>query len=169
MPPEVNLLFWCEKLTITLQASFLHKKRSPRSFITLWKQIVIIRFSWQKHSDHDLLALYMIVLRTSWRTICLVTLLIIGLAALLHHIVQHSFEYSAASSNDNTPRIECAIDDYLASNMSLPRLSIPSIPREWISFVFLLQSITPNSPHALEARAPPCCPLLNFSENYIHA
>ena len=107
---------------------------------------------------------YMIVLRTSWHTICLVTLLIIGQAAFLHHIVHHSLEYPVASSNDNTPRIECAIDDYLASNVSLPRLPIPSIPQEWVSFVFLLQSITPNSPNELEARAPPAVPCLTFQK-----
>jgi len=97
----------------------------------------------------------MSVIRTKWRTICLVTLLIIGQAALLHHIVHHSLKYPVASSNDNTSRIECAIDDYLATNVSPPHAPIPSILWEWVSFVFLLQFITPNPSHTLEARGPP--------------
>jgi len=96
----------------------------------------------------------MIFSQTSWRTVCLVMLLTIGQAALLYHVVQPHHEHSTANAN-NTSRIECAIDDYLASSVSHPHLSIPCSFWKWATYVFPSQFISPYLPQALVARGPP--------------
>jgi len=86
-------------------------------------------------------------------------LLTIGQAVLLYHVVQPHHEHTTANAN-TTSRIECAIDDYLASNVPPPHLSIPSSFWEWVTFLLPSQFISPYLPQALVARGPPLLPVV---------
>jgi len=94
-------------------------------------------------------------MRIRWRTACLVLLLMLGQAAMLHHVVQHGLEHATAHHDNDGVCSFCAIGGHMASNALSPPLPLPSFI--WARVVFLspAQSITARSPQAFGARGPP--------------
>jgi len=95
-------------------------------------------------------------MRTRWRTVCLVLLLMLGQAALLHHVVQHGLEHATAHHENDGVCCFCAIGGHMASNAPPPPLPMPSFI--WARVALLLspaQFITTHCPQTLGARGPP--------------
>lgn len=90
-----------------------------------------------------------------WRTVCLVLLLLLGQAALLHHIVQHGLDQAIGQQDKDGGCSFCATGGHTITP-KLPSQPVPSLILVWVlCFLPAAQYIITRSPQTLEARAPP--------------
>ena len=89
------------------------------------------------------------------RSVCLVLLLILGQALLLHHVIQHGQEHALGLHADDGGCSFCAVGGHMVTTV-LSFQPVPSSILVWVLFFIpVAQHILTQYPLVFDARGPP--------------